>query len=360
VADESMVVMLTNNGYIKRLATEEYRVQARGGKGVKGGGGRDEADFVTSVVEATTHAWMLLFTDTGRVFRKRVFELPTGRRDSPGKAMVNFLDLRPDERVIEMVAYREDEVDDSHFITTATAKGYVKRTKLAEFANIRTTGLIAVSIDDDDRLIGVRFTDGGQQLLLSSRDGMVIRFEETDVRPMGRNARGVRGMGLRDEDEVVALARMTPDEPSEVLTVCENGYGKRTAADDYRVQSRAGLGLITIKVNDRNGPVVSNLLVTPEHHIIVVTSKGKVIRTPVAGISVLGRNTQGVRIIRMSKDERVVAVTRMLEGDEDDIAEQQDVPDEGDDAPDSDPDSDPAGGEDGGAEADAVDPDADS
>jgi DNA gyrase subunit A len=319
VADESMVVMLTGQGYIKRLPTEDYRVQARGGKGVKGGGGRADDDFVSAVLEASAHAWLLLFTDTGRVFRKRVFELPLGRRDSPGKALVNFLELRDDERVLEMVPYREDEVDGDHYIVTVTVKGYIKRTQLSEFANMRKTGLIAVSIDEDDRLIAVRFTDGKQHIMLSSADGMVIRFDEAEVRAMGRNARGVRGMGLREQDRVVGMSCLPAQEGAQtdiglqVLTICANGYGKRTPADEYRAQSRAGLGLITIKVNERNGEVVENLLVHPEDQIIVITSEGKVIRTPVDGISVLGRNTQGVRIMRMSKGERVVAVARMVD-----------------------------------------------
>ncbi|MCB9714964.1 MAG: DNA gyrase subunit A [Myxococcales bacterium] len=342
VADDSMVIMLTRQGYIKRLPTEDYRVQARGGKGVKSGGGRADDDFVSTVLEASAHNWLLMFTDTGRVFRKRVFELPQGRRDGPGKALVNFLETRPDERVLEMVPYHEDEVDDDHYIVTVTANGYVKRTQLSEFANMRKTGLIAVSIDEDDRLISVRFTDGKQHLMLSSADGMVIRFDEGDVRPMGRNARGVRGMGLREGDTVVAMSRLgaEDDEELQVLTICANGYGKRTSASEYRTQSRAGLGLITIKVNERNGPVVDNLLVHPDDQIIVITSEGKVIRTPVDGISMLGRNTQGVRIIRMGKGERVVAVARMVDSDDADretadagrSAGAGDDGDEGDDA----------------------------
>jgi len=344
VADDSMVVMLTRHGYIKRLPTEDYRVQARGGKGVKSGGGRADDDLISTVLEASAHAWLLMFTDTGRVFRKRVFELPQGRRDGPGKALVNFLELRPDEKVLEMVPYREDEVNDDHNIVTCTRKGYVKRTQLSEFANMRKTGLIAVSIDEDDRLISVRFTDGKQHLMLSSAGGMVIRFAEGDVRKMGRNARGVRGMGLRGEDRVVAMSRLAAEDDAElqVLTICANGYGKRTTTSEYRTQSRAGLGLITIKVNERNGEVVENLLVQPDDQIIVITSEGKVIRTPVEGISVLGRNTQGVRIIRMGDGERVVAVARMDddgEGDKDEgegeavAADAQDGAEAGDSAP---------------------------
>jgi len=343
VADEPMVVMLTRNGYIKRLQSEEYRVQGRGGKGVKGGGGRDDDDFITDVFEATAHAFVLMFTNTGRVFRKRVFELPMARRDGAGKALVNFLELRDGEKIIEMVPYRDDGVTDGDHIVTATKNGYIKRTALSEYDNIRTTGLNAVVIDDDDELIAVRFTDGKQQIIMSSAEGMAIRFDENEVRPMGRMARGVRGMGLRDGDTVVAMDSLVPEADLDLLTLCENGFGKRTAVSDYRQQSRAGLGLITIKVTERNGKVVGSLLVRATDQLIVVTSGGKVIRTRVDEISVLGRNTQGVRIIRTDESERVVAVARMIEGSDDgaavgtaeggapDVAE-QDAPSTADDA----------------------------
>ncbi|MBK8713864.1 MAG: DNA gyrase subunit A [Deltaproteobacteria bacterium] len=317
VADESMVVMLTRNGYIKRLPSEEYRVQGRGGKGVKGGGGRDDTDFVTEVFEATAHATVLMFTNTGRVFRKRVFELPLGRRDSAGKALVNFLELRDGEKIIEMVPFRQADVTDQHHIVTTTKNGYIKRTALSEYENICTTGLNAVVIDDDDELIAVRFTDGKQHIIMSSGDGMSIRFDENEVRPMGRQARGVRGMGLRDGDTVVAMDAVSPDAQEDLLTLCENGYGKRTSVTEYRTQSRAGLGLITIKVTERNGKVVGSLLVRSTDQLMVVTSGGKVIRTRVDEISVLGRNTQGVRIIRTDEGERVVAVARLVEGEGD-------------------------------------------
>jgi DNA gyrase subunit A len=317
VADEPMVVMLTRNGYIKRLPSEEYRVQGRGGKGVKGGGGRDDDDFITDVFEASAHATVLMFTNTGRVFRKGVYELPVGRRDGAGKALVNFLDLRQGEKIIEMVPYRDDEVTDQHHIVTATKNGYIKRTALSEYSNIRASGLNAVVIDDDDELIAVRFTDGKQQIIMSSAEGMAIRFEENEVRPMGRQARGVRGMGLREGDKVVAMDAIAPEAAEDLLTLCEKGFGKRTPVAEYRSQSRAGLGLITIKVTERNGKVVGSLLVRPTDQLIVVTSGGKVIRTRVDEISVLGRNTQGVRIIRTDEKERVVAVARMVEGADD-------------------------------------------
>ena len=343
VADDSMVVMLTRNGYIKRLPSEEYRVQARGGKGVKGGKGRDDDDFVTVIFEANAHAFVLLFTDTGRVFRKRVFELPKGRRDGPGKALVNFLDLKDGERILEMVPYSEDAISDDDYIVTATARGYVKRTSINEFANIRTTGLIAVSIDEGDKLIAIRFTDGKKHILLSSASGMAIRFDENELRPMGRNARGVRGMSLKDDDQVVSMNSHDPaeDDQWQMLTICANGYGKRTAISDYRSQSRAGKGLITIKVNNRNGPVVGNVMVKDDYQLMLVTDGGKVIRTPVSGVSELGRNTQGVRIIRTDDDEKVVAIARIVDPDDDETGEEAEVlpPEEADESGEDEPES---------------------
>jgi DNA gyrase subunit A len=317
VADESMIVMLTNNGYIKRLPSAEYRVQGRGGVGVKGGVGRDAADFVTELFEASAHANVLMFTNTGRMFRSRVFELPQGRRDSAGKALVNFLDLREGERVLGMVPYREEDVEDGeHYIVMISAQGYIKRTKLDEFSNIRSTGIIAATIEEDDQLIDARLTNGSRHIMLTSARGMAIRFEEGDVRPMGRTARGVRGMDLREGDSVVGMTVLDPDSDAAILTMCAHGYGKRTAASDYKVQNRGGLGIITIKVSGRNGPVVGSLAVHTDDQIMLVTNRGKVIRTRVSEISEVGRNTQGVRVIRTGEDERVVAIERLVDQDD--------------------------------------------
>ncbi len=322
VADELMIVMLTSNGYIKRLPSVEYRVQGRGGVGVKGGVGRDSTDYVTELFEASAHASVLMFTNTGRMFRMRVFELPQGRRDSAGKALVNFLDLREGERVLGMVPYREEHVEDGeHYIVMISAQGYIKRTKLDEFSNIRSTGIIAATIEEDDQLIDARLTNGQNHVMLTSARGMSIRFEEGDVRPMGRTARGVRGMDLRKGDHVVGMTILAPDSNAAILTMCAQGYGKRTAASDYKVQNRGGLGIITIKVSNRNGPVVGSLAVEPDDQIMLVTNRGKVIRTRVAGISEVGRNTQGVRVIRTGDDERVVAIERLVDSDDEDTEE---------------------------------------
>ncbi|MBL9106601.1 MAG: DNA gyrase subunit A [Myxococcales bacterium] len=346
VADESMIVMLTSNGYIKRLPSVEYRVQGRGGVGVKGGVGRDATDFVTELFEASAHSYVLLFTNTGRMFRMRVFELPQGRRDSAGKALVNFLDLREGERVLGMVPYREEDVEDGeHYIVMCSAQGYIKRTKLDEFSNIRSTGIIAATIEEDDQLIDARLTNGKQHIMLTSSKGMSIRFEEADVRPMGRTARGVRGMDLRTGDAVVGMTILAPDSEAAILTMCAQGYGKRTAASDYKVQNRGGLGIITIKVSSRNGPVVGSLAVEPDDQIMLVTSRGKVIRTRVSEISEVGRNTQGVRVIRTGEDERVVAIERLVDQDdaEDDAtaaADPSPADAEPEDAADAEPDAD--------------------
>ena len=323
VADDSMIVMLTSNGYIKRLPSVEYRVQGRGGVGVKGGVGRDSTDYVTELFEAGAHANVLMFTNTGRMFRKRVFELPQGRRESAGKALVNFLDLREGERVLGMVPYREEDVEDGeHNIVMCSAQGYIKRTKLDEFSNIRSTGIIAATIEEDDQLIDARLTDGKNHIMLTSARGMSIRFEEADVRPMGRTARGVRGMDLREGDSVVGMTILAADSNAAILTMCAQGYGKRTAASDYKVQNRGGLGIITIKVSGRNGPVVGSLAVEPDDQIMLVTNRGKVIRTRVAGISEVGRNTQGVRVIRTGDDERVVAIERLVDQDDEDDSDE--------------------------------------
>ena len=360
VADESMVLMITRQGYVKRMPLDEYRVQNRGGVGLKSGSQRDDEDQIIELFEASAHAYILLFTNTGRVFRKRVFEFPLGTRGQRPKAIVNFLELKDDEKILEMVAYREEEVDDDHFVVLASREGYIKRTSLAEFANIRSSGLIAASVADDDALIDAKLTNGHCDIIMASRNGQAIRFDEAEVRPMGRTARGVRGMGLRDGDEVVNIIVLDRDEEGEVgfLTVCERGYGKRTPASEYRAQSRSGLGLKTIKVSKRNGNVVSMVKVREADQLMVVTSNGKIIRTPVSGISELGRATQGVRLIRLGEDEVVVGTARVDDpGDDgevaapiddaepddlgdDDIDDDDDLDDDGDDDLDDDGDDD--------------------
>ena len=364
VADESMVVMITRQGYVKRMPTTEYRVQNRGGVGLKSGSQRDDDDQIIELFEASAHATILLFTNTGRVFRKRVFEFPLGTRGQRPKALVNFLELKDGETVLEMVPYREEEIDEDHFVVLASQQGYIKRTSLAEFENIRASGLIAATVGEDDTLVDAKLTNGRCDIMLVSREGQAIRFDEAEVRPMGRTARGVRGMGLRDGDAVVNMLVLDreADQDTQLLTVCENGYGKRTPQDEYRGQSRAGLGLKTIKVSKRNGKVVSMVKVRAADQLMVVTSQGKIIRMLVAGISELGRATQGVRLIRLNEDEVVVGTTRIDEANADDegIEEQPPLDDDelGEDLDEDEGDEDEEA-EDDDAEDDAEDEDGD-
>ncbi|MFV8751960.1 DNA gyrase subunit A [Nannocystaceae bacterium ST9] len=324
VADESMVVAITRGGYVKRMPTTEYRVQARGGVGLNAGTARDDDDQVIELFEASAHAWILLFTNTGRVFRKRVFEFPLGTRGQRPKALVNFLELKEGEQVLEMVPYREDEVDDDHFVVLASREGYIKRTSLAEFANIRASGLIAATVAEEDGLIDAKLTNGKCDIIMVSRDGQAIRFDEEQVRPMGRTARGVKGMGLRKGDEVVNILvhdRSESEDEIQFLTVCENGYGKRTPVAEYGGQKRAGLGLKAIKASKRNGKVIGMIKVREADQLMVVTTGGKIIRTPVVGISVLGRATQGVRLIRLAEGETVSGLARIDDAEAGELVE---------------------------------------
>ncbi|HEX2568473.1 MAG TPA: DNA gyrase subunit A [Polyangia bacterium] len=314
IADEPMVVTVSHEGYVKRNPIGEYRAQKRGGRGVTGASTREE-DFVNNLFVARAHDHLLLFTNTGRAYSKRVYELPEGSRASRGKPLVNLLELQSGERVVEMLPLRE--FAENSFVFMATKNGVVKKTELSAFANIRVTGIIALSIDPGDDLIEARVTDGKAHILLASKGGYAIRFSEEQVRPMGRGARGVRGIALREGDELVAMAVIEAESQATLLTVSERGYGKRTPAGDYPTKNRAGLGVITIKTTERNGQVVGVKVVSDEDDLMLITTAGKVIRMLVQGIPTLGRNTQGVRLVRLAASEKVVAVERLAERDED-------------------------------------------
>ena len=314
ISQEDMVVTVTHSGYIKRTPISLYRAQKRGGVGVTGLSTRDD-DFVRELFIANTHHYILLFTNTGRVYCKRVYEIPEAGRASRGRAIVNLLDLRPGEEVNQLLAV--EAVQEGYFVVMATRAGVVKKTKLIDFANIRTNGIIAIDLEEGDQLIDVRLTDGSQHVLISSYRGMVIRFAEDNVRAMGRTARGVRGIKLRDGDKVVQMAVLDADSESSVATVCEHGYGKRTAASEFSAQNRGGMGVIGIKTSDRNGQLIGSQVVTEDDELMLVTTAGKVIRMPVRDISEIGRITQGVRLIRLGDDETVVAVEPLAETDDD-------------------------------------------
>ena len=310
IADEDMVVTLSHQGYVKRNSVGEYRAQNRGGRGVTGASTKDE-DFVAQLFVASTHDHLLMFTSQGRAYVKRVFDIPEGSRASRGKALVNFLELKENERVVEMLPLKQFE--EGKFVFMATQRGVVKKTSLEQFANIRSNGLIALTIDEGDQLVEVNITDGQHHVLLATREGRALRFSEEKVRAMGRVARGVKGIALRDKDEVVACQAFPKDAPATLMTVCEHGYGKRTPVADYPVKGRGGYGVITIKTTSRNGKVVGCKLVSDEQDLMLITSAGKIIRMPVSGIREMARNTQGVRLIRVDDGETVVAIESLTE-----------------------------------------------
>ncbi|MDY6848558.1 MAG: DNA gyrase subunit A [Thermodesulfobacteriota bacterium] len=314
IVEEDMVVTVSHSGYIKRNAVSLYRAQRRGGKGKTGMRPKDE-DFVERLFIASTHSNVLFFTDQGKVYWLKVHEIPQGGRASRGKAIVNLLSLAPGEKVMTVLPVKD--FVPGKYILTATQNGTVKKTDLMAYSNPRAGGIIALTIDEGDRLIAARLTDGDMDILLASRNGKSIRFHETDVRAMGRTARGVRGMALEGDDLVIGMETVTESTAATLVTVTENGYGKRTSLDEYRVQSRGGKGIITIKASERNGKVVDIKLCEEDSDLMFITDRGKVLRTSVGHLSIIGRNTQGVRLMVLEPDERIVAVAKLAEKEED-------------------------------------------
>ena len=292
IAEEDMVVSISHKGYAKRISPSAYRAQRRGGKGVMGTKKSSEGeDFVSELFVASTHAYLLVFTSTGKVHWLKVHKLPEASRTARGRAIVNILNLKEEEKVTAILPVRHFEEGSS--VVFATRKGYVKRVNLMEFSNVRRGGIRATSLNEGDELIQARLTKGLSDCIISTRSGLAIRFDENDVRVMGRVARGVRGINLRGEDEVVNLAivphQSAEDDQLALLTVCEKGFGKRTLVSEYRCQSRGGKGVIDIKTTDRNGQVVETCIVNPEDHAMIITTGGKIIRTVVNNISAIGR-----------------------------------------------------------------------
>ncbi|NLG25201.1 MAG: hypothetical protein GX558_07575, partial [Clostridiales bacterium] len=316
IQEEEMVVTLTHFGYIKRIRSDAYRAQRRGGKGVVGATTREE-DFVEQLYVTSTHDPLLFFTNRGRVYQLRCYEIPEAGRTARGTAIVNLLQLDGGEKVTAMLPMPAGG-DEGHYLVMATRGGTIKRTELAEFANLRKAGLIAIVLREDDELIGVALTAGGGELLLGTRQGMAIRFSEDDMRPIGRAAMGVKAIDLADGDEVVAMSVV--EEGAQVLSITQLGYGKRTEIDEYRAQSRGGKGIKAMNLTDKTGDLAGQLLVHEGEDMLIITDDGTVIRTPVASISTQGRNTQGVRIMRVDDESRVVCVAR-AEAEEDDIAD---------------------------------------
>jgi DNA gyrase subunit A len=310
IAEEDMVVTISHQGYIKRNPASLYRAQRRGGKGMTGARPKEE-DFVEHLFVASSHDYFLFFTNKGRVYWKKVHEIPEAGRMSRGKAIVNLLDLKKEESVATTLSLRNFE--DEKYVVMATKNGIVKKTDLTSFSHPRTVGIIALNIRDDDELIAVHISNGDQDVFLSTRQGKSIRFRESESRSMGRTAAGNIGIRMEPANEVVGMEILDPDEGTTILTVTENGFGKRTKSDEYRSQSRGGKGILTIKTTERNGAVVYSCQVSDLDQLMIITDHGKIIRLRVADISVIGRNTQGVKLIDLGEGEKVIGVAKVIE-----------------------------------------------
>ncbi len=327
IAEEEMVITVSHEGFIKRNQLDIYRAQHRGGKGVKGMQTHEE-DFVSSLYLAITHDTFLFFTNLGKVFHRRVFEIPLASRTARGKALVNLLDLTPGERVAAIMPVKTFELEEGEerYVLMVTRNGIVKKTHLLEYARSMRRGKIALKIREGDEIISAVMTNGNNDIMLFSSNGMSVRFNEQRVRPMGRSASGVKGMTLNPGDTVVGV--VVVDESTEsILSVTENGFGKRTAVADYPVRNRGGKGIFTIKTSERNGKAIGALQVVDDDEIMMITNGGKIIRTYMNNVRVIGRNTQGVNLFNLSEGERVVAMDRVAEptGSEDDGDENGDT-----------------------------------
>jgi DNA gyrase subunit A len=316
IAEEDMAITVSNTGYIKRTAITNYRNQRRGGKGRIGMRTREE-DFVSHLFVASTHAYIMIFSDRGRAYWLKVHEIPDVGPDGRGKAIANLVSMEAGERIAALLAVKEFE--ENKFIVMGTRRGVIKKTELSAFSNPRAGGIIAMGVEEGDSVIAVSISDGNSEIFIGTKDGMAIRFPESDVRPMGRNAYGVRGISLRDDDEVVAMEVLATG--GTILSVTEQGYGKRTELDEYRVQSRGGVGIINIQTSERNGKVVGVTQVTGEDELMLITQQGKILRMASTNIRSIGRATQGVRLIDIEGEDRAVSIARLAEKDEERLDE---------------------------------------
>jgi DNA gyrase subunit A len=308
IADEEMVVTISHQGYIKRNPISLYRAQRRGGKGMTGVKPKAE-DFVEALFVASSHDYFLFFTNLGRVYWKKVHEIPEAGRMSRGKAVVNLLELRRGEKIATTLAVKDFQ--EGKYVVMATKNGLVKKTEILAYSRPRAGGIVAIKIREEDELIGVRVTNGEQDIFLTTRRGKSIRFNESELRGMGRVSSGNIGVRMEGADEVVGMESL--QDGATILTVTENGYGKRTRTEEYRRQSRGGKGILTIKASVRNGPVVSSYQVAKNDQLMIITGHGKIIRLRVGDISIIGRNTQGVRLINLGEGEKVVGVAKLME-----------------------------------------------
>ncbi len=313
IPKDSMVVTMTHFGYVKRLPQSTYRSQNRGGKGIIGMSTRDE-DYVERMYIVHSHSDMLYFTDRGRAYGLKCYEIPEASRTARGTAIVNLLQLEGGEKVNGMLPIPDRDSDE--MLLMATKQGRIKKTALSEFSNLRNAGIIAINLVDDDELIGVELTDGNQEIMIATKKGKSIRFSETEVRMMGRNTQGVKSIELDEGDEVISLAIV--EEDKQVLCITEKGYGKRTLIDEYRLQSRGGKGVAVMKLSKKTGDLASVLMVSEEDELMLITDDGTIIRTPITDVRIMGRTTQGVRLMRVADDAVIVDVDIVAEEDDDD------------------------------------------
>ncbi|MFN8369978.1 MAG: DNA gyrase subunit A [Bacteriovoracaceae bacterium] len=313
IKNEDVIVTITQKGYIKRMAIDTYRAQKRGGAGVKGAVNDD--DFFTSIFIANTHSTILFFTSKGTVFNLKVFNLPEGNRTNKGRNVANLIALPAGEEIREIIPIPKEK--ENSYLIFCTEKGTIKKSSLEEYNNIKQSGIRAIKILDDDNLVNVRVSDGKKDVLICSSAGKVIRFSEEDCRAIGRVSQGVKGIEIDDNEKVIGMEII--DDSVEILSVTENGYGKRTQSSEYRVQSRGGKGVIAMKLNEKNGAIVAIRPVSDKQDLVVITDKGQVIRMKISGISLIGRNTQGVKLINLKAGEKVTSVEKLIESEEDGI-----------------------------------------
>ena len=319
IADEDVVVTISNKGFIKRMPLSGYRRQRRGGKGMKGTTTREE-EYVEHLFVATNHNYILFFSESGKCYWLKVYEIPEGGRLARGRAIVNLIEIKKDDAIkafVPVKSLEDEEYLKDKSIVMCTAKGQIKKTTLEAYSRPRRDGIIAINIKDDDSLLAAELTDGDSNIILANSNGRAIRFHETDVRQMGRNTSGVRGMTLGKHDTIVDMVVIKNTHEATVLAISENGYGKRSLVDDYREQSRGGKGVITLKTTPKTGGLIALKEVSDQDDLMVITQRGKVIRMNCGGIRTMGRNTQGVRIMRLDSDGSIAAVTRVVNEEED-------------------------------------------
>ncbi|MBF7096090.1 DNA gyrase subunit A [Alkalibacter mobilis] len=311
IEEEDVVITMTHVGYVKRISADTYTAQKRGGKGITALSTRDN-DFVKHLFTTTTHHYILFFTNKGKVYRLKAYEIPDASRTARGTAIVNIIQLDEDEKVTTVIPIKE--FSENWYLTMATKKGIIKKTDLKDYDSSRKSGLLAINLNEDDELIGVKLTDGTKEIIMGTKDGYAIRFSENDVRAVGRTAIGVRGIFLREEDEVVGMDLV--DENLFVLTVSENGYGKITPESEYRLQNRGGKGIQTYKITSKTGQLVGIMVCRKDQEVMMINNQGIVIRLEISGISVMGRSTQGVRLMKLDKTEKIVTITQVISEEE--------------------------------------------